>query len=220
MHALAEVAGSLCRRRAFGGMFMSLRKIVVFLLLASILAACSNAGTALTEGRTAALASYAGPGPVRGSDGPYVLGPGDRIRLKVYNDQDLTGEYEVNSAGFVSVPLVGQVKATGLTTRQLESAIVARMKGHLAQDPKINIEIATYAPFYIYGEVKKAGVYPFQPGLTVADAIATAGGLTYRADERTIYLQHAGASSQQAVSLDIPTRVFPGDNIRVSERMF
>ena len=201
-------------------MSMSQNRIIIFLLLAPVLAACSNGATGVTEGTNAALVSYAGPGPMRGSDGPYVLGPGDRIRLKVYNDADLTGEYEINSAGFVSVPLVGQVKATGLTTRQLEGALVERMKGNLAQDPKINVEISAYAPFYIYGEVKKAGVYPYQPGLTVADAIATAGGLTYRADERTIYLQHAGASSLQAVSLDIPTRVFPGDNIRVSERMF
>jgi polysaccharide export outer membrane protein len=143
------------------------------------------------------------------------------VRLKDYDDANLTGEYEVNSAGFVSVPLAGQVKASGLTTNELEKTLIARMKkGSIAPDPKINIEIAAYAPFYIHGEVKKAGVYPFQPGLTVADAIATAGGLTYRADENTIYLQHAGASTQQAVRLDVPMRIFPGDNIRVAERMF
>jgi polysaccharide export outer membrane protein len=149
-----------------------------------------------------------------------VLGPGDRLRIKVYDDENLTGEYEINSAGYVSVPLVGQVKASGLTTSRLEKMIAARMKGRISQDPKINIEIATYAPFYIYGEVKKAGVYPFQPGLTVADAIATAGGLTYRANEGTIYLQHAGSAAPQVVGLETPVRIFPGDNIRVSERIF
>ncbi len=189
-------------------------------LLAAILAGCSARGPGPTDSADLALSSYAGPGPQRGSDGPYVLGPGDRVRLKVYDDANLTGEYEVNSAGYVSVPLVGQVKASGLTTSQLEKTLAARMKGSISQDPKINIEIASYAPFYIHGEVKKAGVYPFQPGLTVADAIATAGGLTYRANENTIYLQHAGARAQQTVRLDVPTRIFPGDNIRVSERMF
>jgi polysaccharide export outer membrane protein len=94
------------------------------------------------------------------------------------------------------------------------------MKGKIANDPKINIEVASYAPFYIYGEVKKAGVYPFQPGLTVADAIATAGGLTYRANESRIYVQHAGSHSQQTVTLDVPVRIYPGDNIRVAERFF
>jgi polysaccharide biosynthesis/export protein len=192
----------------------------LLLLLVAALAGCSAAGTGQTDSGKLALASYAGSSPHRGPDLPYILGPGDRVRLKVYDDQNLNGEYEVNSAGFVSIPLVGQVKASGTTTNQLEKTLTARMKGSIAQNPKINVEIAAYAPFYIYGEVKKAGVYPFQPGLTVADAIATAGGLTYRADESTIYLQHAGAGSQEAVRLDIPMRIAPGDNIRVSERMF
>jgi len=149
-----------------------------------------------------------------------MLGPGDKVRLKFYDDANLTGEYEVNSAGVVSIPLVGEVRASGLTTSQFEKAVARRMKGKIAQEPNVTAEIASYAPFYIFGEVKKAGVYPYQPGLTVAGAIATAGGLTYRADENTIYLQHAGADSQQTVRLTVPTRVFPGDNIRIGERMF
>jgi polysaccharide biosynthesis/export protein len=151
---------------------------------------------------------------------PYILGPGDRVRLKDYDDENLSDQYEINGDGLISIPLAGQVKAAGLTTGQLETAIASRMRGKIARDPKINVEIATYAPFYIYGEVKKAGGYPFQPGLTVADAIATAGGLTYRADENSINVRHSGARSSQVVGLDVPTRVMPGDNIRVSERMF
>jgi polysaccharide export outer membrane protein len=196
------------------------RSQFLLLSLVALLAGCNVVNTTQTESGKLALASYATPGPRHGSDVPYILGPGDRVRLKVYDDQNLNGEYEVNSAGFVSIPLVGQVKASGTTTSQLEKTLTARMKGTIAQNPKINVEIAAYAPFYIYGEVKKAGVYPFQPGLTVADAVATAGGLTYRADESTIYLQHAGAASQEAVRLDVPMRIAPGDNIRVSERMF
>ncbi|HZI33971.1 MAG TPA: polysaccharide biosynthesis/export family protein, partial [Candidatus Binatia bacterium] len=73
----------------------------------------------------------------------------------------MSGEYEVNSAGFVSIPLVGEVKASGLSTSQLEKNIARRMKGKIAQDPNVNAEIASYAPFYIFGEVKKAGVYPY-----------------------------------------------------------
>lgn len=157
---------------------------------------------------------------LRGSGGAYVVGPGDRLRIKAYSDDQLSGEYEVNSAGFISIPLVGQVRASGMTVRQLERNIAARMKGKLAQKPDINVEIAAYAPFYIFGEVKKAGQYPFRPGLTIADAIATAGGLTYRANESRIYLRRAGHVSEEVVTLDVPVRVFPGDNIRVTERMF
>jgi len=149
-----------------------------------------------------------------------MLGPGDKVRLKFYDDVNLNGEYEVNSAGILSIPLVGEVKASGLSTSQLEKTIARRMKGKIAKDPNVTAEIASYAPFYIFGEVKKAGVYPYQPGLTVAGAIATAGGLTYRADENTIYVHHAGATSQETVKLNVPVRVFPGDNIRVGERMF
>ena len=185
-------------------------------LLGGLLAGCSVAGTSSEQ----AFSSYAAVDTRIDRERAYVLAPGDRVRLKVYDDDTLSDDYEVNSTGFVSIPLIGRIKAAGLTTDALEKAIVARMKGNIARDPKINVEIANYAPFYIFGEVKKAGVYPYQPGLTVADAIATAGGLTYRADETAIYLQHPGASASEVTKLNVPTRVRPGDNIRVSERMF
>lgn len=166
------------------------------------------------------LVSYAGPPPTRGPAGPYILGPGDKVRVKVYEDANVTGEYEVNSDGFISVPLVGQVKAAGLTTRKLEQTLMSRMKGDIVKDPKVNVEMATYAPFYVHGEVKKAGVYPFQPGLTLTDAIATAGGLTYRANENLIFLQRANSPEAVPMPLLGTVRVFPGDNIRVAERYF
>lgn len=167
-----------------------------------------------------AQASSYGPPPSRGEAGPYVLGPGDKVRLKIYGDADVNGDYEVNSAGFVSIPLVGQVKAAGLTTPQLENALKARMRGKVANDPKVNVEIATYAPFYVHGEVKKAGVYPFQPGLTVADAVATAGGLTYRANEEKVLLRRSGSNRTVIVPVEGSVRVYPGDNLRVAERYF
>lgn len=193
-------------------------RCVCGLLLALILAGCAANGQAVY--RTAEAVSYSGPPPTRGPAGPYILGPGDKVHIRVYDDANLAGDYEVNSAGFISVPLVGQVKAAGLTTRQLEGTLVSRMKGKIANDPKINIEIAAYAPFYVYGEVKKAGVYPFQPGVTLADAIATAGGLTYRADENTVLVQRAGSPKAVIVPLDGSIKIYPGDNIRVAERWF
>jgi Periplasmic protein involved in polysaccharide export len=198
------------------------RRSFLHLLVGVTLAGCSSEArvAAFNSSSNEALSSYAGPGPMRGSGGPYVLGPGDRLRIKVYNEAELTGEYEINSAGYVSLPLVGQVKASGITTSQLERKIKASMKGRVSQDPQVSVEVAAYAPFYIYGEVKKAGEYPFRPGLTVADAVATAGGLTYRANENEVYLRRAGSVAEQIVTLNHPVRVFPGDNIRVSERMF
>lgn len=189
-------------------------------LLAGMLAGCSAGADIQDAQYTEVRASYAGPGPMRGSDGPYVLGPGDRLRVKVYSDAEMTGEYEVNAAGAVSLPLVGNVKASGQTTSQLERTIVARMKGRVSTDPKVSVEIVTYAPFYIYGEVKKAGEYPYRVGLTLADAVATAGGLTYRANESRIVMRRAGSRTEYTVPLDAPVKVYPGDSIRVAESFF
>jgi polysaccharide export outer membrane protein len=194
------------------------RRNFLCLLGTIALAGCSAAANVQSEPQAAS--SYAAVQSTPVSAGSYILGPGDRVRIKVYSDADMTGEYEVNSNGFVSVPLVGEVKATGSTTRQLERIVADRMRGKISQDPRVNVEIAAYAPFYIYGEVRKAGVYPFQPGLTVADAIATAGGLTYRANEEKVYVRHAGSKVEDVIGLDTPFRISPRDNIRVSERIF
>lgn len=197
-------------------MLFQIRNILC-LLPAVVLAACSAGAGVQNE----ALSSYAEPR--RNPDGPYLLGPNDRLRIKVYSDEQLNDEYQINSSGYVSIPLVGQVKASGLTTRQFEKRLAHRMRGQLSPDPKspeISVEVAAYAPFYIYGEVKKGGEYPFRPGLTLADAIATAGGLTYRANEDEIYLRPAGRRIEHVVTLDQPVRIFPGDNVRVAERIF
>jgi polysaccharide export outer membrane protein len=152
--------------------------------------------------------------------GSYVLGPNDRIRLKVYGEGDISGEYEVDANGLVSVPLAGHIKAAGLTTRQLERAIVSALSKGIVRDPRVNVEIALYRPFYILGEVKKSGEYPYRLGLTVMDAVATAGGFTYRANESKVFLRRAGAGIEEVYPLDAPILVFPGDNIRIAERYF
>jgi polysaccharide export outer membrane protein len=88
------------------------------------------------------------------------------------------------------------------------------------RDPRVNIEIATYRPFFILGEVKKAGEYPYKSGLTVLDAVASAGGYTYRANEGKVVIRRAGSTVEERHALDRPVLVFPGDNIRVPERYF
>jgi polysaccharide export outer membrane protein len=152
--------------------------------------------------------------------GTYVLGPTDRVRLKVYGEPDITGEYEVDSNGYVSVPLAGHVRAAGLTTRQLEKAIVSALSKGIVRDPRVNVEIALYRPYYILGEVKKSGEFPYRLGLTVLDAVASAGGFTYRANENKVYLRRSGSTTEEIYPLDAPILIFPGDNIRIPERYF
>jgi protein involved in polysaccharide export with SLBB domain len=150
----------------------------------------------------------------------YVLGPNDRVRLKVYGEPDIAGEYEVDNNGNVSVPLAGHIRAAGLTTRQLERAIASALSKGIVRDPRVNVEVAIYRPYYILGEVKKCGEYPYRLGLTVMDAVASAGGFTYRANENKVYLRRSGAGAEEVYALDAPVPVFPGDNIRIPERYF
>jgi polysaccharide biosynthesis/export protein len=150
----------------------------------------------------------------------YVLGPMDRIRLKVYGEPDIAGEYEVDSNGQISIPLAGHIRAAGLTTHQLERAITSALSKGIVRDPRVNVEIALYRPYYILGEVKKGGEYPYRLGLTVMDAVASAGGFTYRANENKVYLRRSGAGVEEVHALDAPILIFPGDNIRIPERYF
>jgi polysaccharide biosynthesis/export protein len=181
---------------------------LLFLLAITCISACLSV-----------RASAQAPQAAASAEG-YILGPNDRIRLKVYGESDITGEYEINSTGQVSIPLAGHIRAAGLTTRQLEKSITSALSKGIVRDPRVNVEIAQYRPYYILGEVKKSGEYPYRLGLTVMDAIASAGGFTYRANENKVFLRRAGASAEETHALDAPVPVFPGDNIRIPERYF
>lgn len=166
---------------------------------------------------TASLHSSA---QAQSSSSGYSLGPNDRVRVKVYGEQDITGEYEIDTNGYVSIPLAGRIRAAGRTPRQLERAISTELARGIIRDPRVNVEVAAYRPFYILGEVKKAGEYPYKNGLTVLDAVASAGGFTYRANENRVYLRRAGSTVEEVYALDAPVPVRPGDNIRIPERYF
>jgi polysaccharide export outer membrane protein len=112
------------------------------------------------------------------------------------------------------------MRASGMTTKQLERAITSALSKDIVRDPKVNVEIVAYRPYYILGEVKKAGEYPYRLGLTVMDAVASAGGFTYRANENKVYLRRSGSPAEEIYPLDAPILVFPGDNIRIPERYF
>jgi polysaccharide biosynthesis/export protein len=189
--------------------------LALFLAIAGTSAGLSTTAFAQSQASTQSQQSA----PVSTTE-EYVLGPNDRVRLKVYGETDITGEYEVDNNGFVSIPLAGHIRAGGLTTRQLERAISSALSKGIVRDPRVNVEVASYRNFYILGEVKKGGEYPYRLGLTVMDAVATAGGFTYRANESKAYLRRSGSSTEEAYSLDASVPIYPGDNIRIPERYF
>lgn len=151
---------------------------------------------------------------------PYILRPTDQVRVQVYNESSVTGEYAIDSAGFISVPLAGRIKAAGLTTLALEKSIAAKLNRGILKDAGVNVQVSGYSPFYIRGEVKKPGEFPYRPGMTVADAVALAGGYTYRANETKIFVRPAGVAQEHIYTLDTDAPVSPGDNIRIPERFF
>jgi len=156
----------------------------------------------------------------RMSYGSYAIRPSDQLRIQVYDDPNITGEYQVDGSGYISIPLAGRIKASGLTAGQLERAIVNRLSEGVLKKPNVSVQILSYGPVYVHGEVKRAGEFPYKPGLTVMDAVALAGGYTYRADEATAYVTHAGSNIERRYLLDRSLRIFPGDNIRIPERYF
>jgi polysaccharide export outer membrane protein len=158
---------------------------------------------------------------VTASPGAYVIRANDELHVRVYNEQELTGQYKVDGAGFVSIPPVGRIRAAGLTMAQLERSITDKLAaGGLFRDPRVSVEMASFAPYYIHGEVKRPGELPYRPGLSLADAVASAGGFTYRADESKAYVTRAGAATETLYPTAQRLPIYPGDNIRIPERFF
>lgn len=180
--------------------------LVVPLFLA--LAACATAPSAPPPAADAATATE------------YVLGTGDKLRLTVFNEPTLSGEFEVNSGGFISVPLIGNIKAQGETAHGLETAITQKLAGGYMRDPRVNIEVLQYRPFYIIGEVAKPGEYPYRNGMNIMSAVAVAGGFTYRANDTTVTIRRAGQTQDYSYPVTTTTMVLPGDIVRVGERLF
>lgn len=149
----------------------------------------------------------------------YKLGPADQLRVTVFGEPDLTGLYVVGSQGSIAYPLVGEVSALGLTVAQFTSKLQTELQAYI-RNPNVAVEVANYRPFFILGEVQRPGTYPYSANLTVQNAVATAGGFTYRASRNRVFIRHANESEERAFRLDTSTPVLPGDTIRIGERLF
>jgi protein involved in polysaccharide export with SLBB domain len=175
--------------------------------LALVLAGCSAAGPDLAIPTTPATEM---------SD--LRLQPGDKIHVTVYGEKDLTSDYQVNTGGYVALPLAGSVKAIGLTPPELETELEKRFKS--LKNPKVTVEVVSFRPFFVLGEVQKPGEYPYRAGLNVLSAIAIAGGATYRASTSEVYIQRAGTTKLQKFPQSPTITVMPGDLVRVPETIF
>ena len=150
----------------------------------------------------------------------YKLGAGDKVRITVFGEDDLSGEFAIDGSGYLRLPLIGQVKALGLSAQSLESDVVARFKDGYLKEPRVNIEVTTYRPFYILGEVSRPGQYPYVNGMTVLHAIALAGGYTERARTNDVDILRNGQAKPERLAVDQSVKVFPDDIITIRQRFF
>lgn len=192
-----------------------------FVCLAILLSGCATVPQAPSAGNTSSQSEYTPTTDVKSALlGSYKLGVGDQVRVIVFDEPDLSGEFAVDDSGQVSLPLVGQVRAEGYRISELKDGIVAAFKDGYLQNPRVSIEILRYRPFYISGEVEDDGEYPYVVGLTVPQAVATAGGYTRRANKNKVVIIRAGTQQRLEYPATQGTLVFPGDVLEVPERFF
>lgn len=145
---------------------------------------------------------------------------GDKVKVTVFNEQQLSGEFVVDGAGNLAFPLIGQVPVAGLSGSDVEQRLTERLSGRYLVNPKVSVEVLSQRPIYLLGEVGKAGEYPYRPGLNVVSAIALAGGFSPRASTNSVTIRRAIGGELKDHPVDPSVLVYPGDMITVQERLF
>jgi polysaccharide export outer membrane protein len=184
-----------------------------------LISGCSSSSRP-TPVEAAAVAGGAAGGAPLEDISSYRLGPGDALRVNVFRHEDLSGEFTLDGDGYFALPLVGEVLGGGRSARELENEIEGALKsGGYLIDPQVSIQVLNYRPFYIIGEVNNPGSFEYVNGMTVINAVALAGGFTYRADQDDIVISRGGSSGPE-IEAAPDTEVLPGDIIEVQERFF
>jgi polysaccharide biosynthesis/export protein len=205
-------------------------RALVLTFAASSLAACMTLqppweeATATTPEKVSAAApqkQQTAPAPVRNagkeSDGIYRLDTGDRVRVLVAGQDALSNGYEVDAGGAIELPSVGKVNARGLSTVQLSGAIARRLKQGKMHDAHVAVQVETYRPFLIQGDVKNPGLYPYVNNMTTETAIEMAGGLKKRTDKKNVTINNSEREETGSVPARVDAPVKPGDTVTVTE---
>jgi polysaccharide export outer membrane protein len=166
-----------------------------------------------------AMAYAAAPMPVV-HETAYRLDAGDRLRIVVYGQEGLTNTYAIDAGGSITMPLIGSVPARGRTPAGLASEIAGKLRKGYIREPSVAVEIESYRPFFILGEVQAPGQYPYVPNMSVESAVAIAGGFSPRAMRDRVTLTHTDSSGSMRVVVPLGTGLSPGDTVLVGERWF
>lgn len=188
-------------------------------LMAGFLLAIASLGMAgCTDGAKPALDPN--QAAVEAVDAPYRLGLSDRVRVTTYNEPTLTGEFQIGGTGTISFPLIGEVPAQGKTAAELDEALTTKLADGYLRDPRVAVEVTTFRPFFILGEVERPGRYPTAEGMTIGRAVALAGGYTYRANRKKVFVRRRGDNVEREIASEADVAVAPGDILRIGERYF
>jgi polysaccharide export outer membrane protein len=167
------------------------------------------------------IAAVEGPAPLPAAyDTAYHLDAGDKLRVVVYGQEGLTNTYAIDASGVITMPLIGRVPARGRTPTGLASEISAKLRNGYIREPSVAVEVETYRPFFILGEVAAPGQYPYVPNMTVESAVAIAGGFSPRARRDYVTVTHTDASGAARIAVPPGTPIGPGDTVQVGERWF
>ena len=196
--------------------------LAVLVGLTSLTTSCSSIPDSVPSGLTKSSTgtNAGGPDHPAANQRFYRLGIGDKLKITVFGEDALSGEFEVGARGTVSLPLVGDIDSQGLSLPQFRDRMAKRLSEGYLKDPRITVEVLNYRGFFVHGEVRNGGEFKYKNGLKIRDAIAMAGGFSYRANESYFYLMRENYSKPVKVPLPNNMPVLPGDNIRVPERFF
>jgi polysaccharide export outer membrane protein len=151
---------------------------------------------------------------------PYVLGSGDKVRVTVYGQPNLSAVYPIDQAGLISMPLIGPVQAAGVNSFELQKAITSRLRNGYLRNPDVTVAVDTYRPFFVLGEVTNAGQYPYQAGITAEKAVAVAGGFSPRARHDSVMIARRIHGRVVKFAAPVTTPLMPGDVVTARERWF
>ena len=164
--------------------------------------------------------AYAAAPTSAGSDVAYRLDAADRLRVVVYGQEGLTNTYAIDAGGSITMPLIGSVPARGKTPAGLAAEITAKLRNGFIREPSVAVEIDSYRPFFILGEVAAPGQYPYVPNMSVESAVAIAGGFSPRAKRDRVTLTHTDGAGVSRIVVPLGTALSPGDTVLVGERWF
>ena len=151
----------------------------------------------------------------------YRIGAGDQLRITIFNQANLSGDFTVDGAGLFPFPLVGLIQAKDQTANEVAHAIAEQLsRGGYLVKPNVAVQVIQFRPYYILGEVTAPGVYPYSVNMTVIKAVAAARGFTYRANTRRVFIQRAGETTERLYELTPAVMIAPGDTLRIPERLF